>query len=696
MQSEPVDDAPQPPIVEALDVELHAPLLHSARFKVKRWAGKDHRRPTSVSSPTSNFVPPTPKSPPLPGPPRLDRWSHGFVAHNYRPHLAPLTLGSDYGAPPVFHQQRSFEMHPVGGLVLAPRGLGIHRPGMSHLALQPCRPPAPPMISQHFALSSNSVGDSSAPVSGIRPSNGPVQKMCELHDQLKAQHFQSWLALLTDAGSSSSLFRDTAESPLVDEHRIKAIAHYAPSTMASYLRMWAQWYEFATCHQASPYCPSVVLVADFLHVHSSSSTQGLAVNHLKAMMWVAKHAGLPELLVTLQLPLSKAYGLASSPQPRREAPPLPLSFVVWLEKSVLASTSSMADRLVMGALLLMVWASLRWSDAQWVSPADLVEDAESLRGMARRTKTTTRGMPFGALRSGLLGVNNPSPWCAVWVNILRETLQRTALRCQGFVPDFLIPQIGKDVDRPLYLSPMPRSQGILLLRRYLLMSDPTADVSHIGVHSCKVTFLSWSRQLGLNEELRRHQGHHRAPAGSACVDLYSRDDVHPALELQRIVRAKLATGFRPVVPVARGVGLAVKDLPVSLPALPEAMAVDAQTSIQLDSAELHVDTDSNASEGEDLPDTCDSSVPQVPHLSHDISDCVFLLNDISLVAHIASDCDPSDPQRICTFDWHGTIRSFKFACSARRSVGDMSITPSESIPPSYRICLRAACSRVFD
>ena len=77
--------------------------------------------------------------------------------------------------------------------------------------------------------------------------------------------------------------------------------------MAAYLRMWAQWHEFATCHHASPYCPTVVLVADFLHVHSSLSAQGLAVNHLKAMMWVAKHAGLPELLVTLQMPLSKAY-----------------------------------------------------------------------------------------------------------------------------------------------------------------------------------------------------------------------------------------------------------------------------------------------------------------------------------------------------------------------------------------------------
>ena len=308
MQSEPLDDAPQPSVADALETELQAPLLTSVRFKVKRWAGKDHRRPTSVSSSASAFVPPTPKSPSLPGPPRVDRWSHGFLDHNYRSHLTPLVLGSDYGAPPVFHQQRSFEVHSVGGLALAPRGLGIHRPGMSHLVSLPSRCPAPPLISQHSALSSKLVGDSSAPVSGIHPSSGPVQKMSELHDQLKAQHFHSWLALLAEAGSSSRLFRDTAESPLGDEHRIKAIAHYAPSMMAAYLRMWAQWYEFATCHQASPYCPSVVLVADFLHVHSSSSTQGLAVNHLKAMMWVAKHAGLPELLVTLQLPLSKAYG----------------------------------------------------------------------------------------------------------------------------------------------------------------------------------------------------------------------------------------------------------------------------------------------------------------------------------------------------------------------------------------------------
>ena len=94
MQSEPLDDAPQPSVADALQTELQTPLVTSVRFKVKRWAGKDQRRPTLASSSASNFVPPTPKCPPLPGPPRCDRWSDGFMAHNYRPHLTPLSLGS--------------------------------------------------------------------------------------------------------------------------------------------------------------------------------------------------------------------------------------------------------------------------------------------------------------------------------------------------------------------------------------------------------------------------------------------------------------------------------------------------------------------------------------------------------------------------------------------------------------------------
>ena len=132
------------------------------------------------------------------------------------------------------------------------------------------------------------------------------------------------------------------------------------------------------CHEASAFSPPATLVADFLHVHSSSSAQGLATGYLRALTWVAKHAGFPELWATLQMPLTKAYGLASNPTPRREAPALPLSFVVFLEKSIINTVGSVADRLAMGGFWLMTWGSLRWSDVQWVAPTDLTDDATTL------------------------------------------------------------------------------------------------------------------------------------------------------------------------------------------------------------------------------------------------------------------------------------------------------------------------------
>jgi hypothetical protein len=49
----------------------------------------------------------------------------------------------------------------------------------------------------------------------------------------------------------------------------------------------------------------------------------------------------------------------------------------------------------------------------------------------------------------------------------------------------MIPQVGQDVDAPVFVAPMSRSQGIVNLRRYILISDPDADLSFLGVHSCK-------------------------------------------------------------------------------------------------------------------------------------------------------------------------------------------------------------------
>ena len=237
---------------------------------------------------------------------------------------------------------------------------------------------------------------------------------------------------------------------------------------------------------------------------------------------------------------------------------------------------------------------------------------------------------------------------------------------------------------------------VLLLRKFLLWSNAEADVAFIGVHSCKVTFLSWSRQLGLDEEQRRHQGHYRAASSGFCVDLYARDDVYPALALQRTILSRITSGFRPVTPLLRGGAPPVPDRPVSIPPVPGLSEMDTQTSVSLPMAEDHVDTDSEVSEVSDDDGDEGGEAPDVPLSSVAVSDCVFLLNEQSMVAHFAQPCEAFDPQLMCWFEWQGTVRCFKLACRARKAVGDLAIIPAESVPASYRICLRAACSRAFD
>ena len=70
---------------------------------------------------------------------------------------------------------------------------------------------------------------------------------------------------------------------------------------------------------------------------------------------------------------------------------------------------------------------------------------------------------------------------------------------------------------------MPRSQGILILRRLLKTASPDTSLVSIDAHSPKV---SWARQVGASA-----QGHHRAAGARLNVSLYGRDDVHEALTL---------------------------------------------------------------------------------------------------------------------------------------------------------------------
>ena len=75
------------------------------------------------------------------------------------------------------------------------------------------------------------------------------------------------------------------------------------------------------------------------------------------------------------------------------------------------------------------------------------------------------------------------------------------------------------------------------------------QAANYTLHSLKVTMLSWMAQLDLPLPARTLQGHH-ALAGS--MQLYSRDDVWPALRAQLSVWEAIHRGFTPMLPQHRG------------------------------------------------------------------------------------------------------------------------------------------------
>ena len=87
----------------------------------------------------------------------------------------------------------------------------------------------------------------------------------------------------------------------------------------------------------------------------------------------------------------------------KEALPLPVAFVAYLEWYVMQQDSDASLALFAGSCLICIYASLRYNDALSVEWSSLCIDSDTLRGTARRTKTTRSGMPWGIILKGVLG-----------------------------------------------------------------------------------------------------------------------------------------------------------------------------------------------------------------------------------------------------------------------------------------------------
>ena len=551
-----------------------------------------------------------------------------------------------------------------------------------------------------------------------------------------------WLGIARSARKDSDVVSELLRQPGGETHVVRLVVSYAPATLSAYFNCWDQWVSFCAVVSESPFSPSLRVLLDFLQVHARGTSQS-AVGWIKGLRFVARRLEVLSLASALATSAVSSYARAAVATQRRETAPLPLSFVIWLEIQILDVNLSPARRLQCGAFLTCILASLRWSDALWSSPAKVHAVESAVLGCATRTKTTSRSMPWAALASGF--TSRPvgsSGWGQVFVQLLQEAVHTTTSLHPNFEPDFLLSELGDDPWRPQLLGPLSRHRGILLLRSLLrdcyssTPAEKRPDLDLIGVHSLKVTLLSVAKQLLLDENLRRQQGHHRSGSG-AMPELYGRDDIAGPLELQQQVVRAVAAGFRPLRPSARGSRPPLPDVPFTVPALaPAEPGGDIPALSARPPAELDVDSSSDSADDDpgsglvraaassstsgtfDLvsfaPDgapasTCvplpavtsdeaNSSSSPDPTLgaawqaAEDAEEFEFLFNPVSHVLHLAKTCDSSHPA--CQFrPTQPGEPSLRTGCGIRGCLAEGHLMRCSEVPAGSRLCLKHGCCR---
>eukprot|EP00435_Cladocopium_sp_Y103_P007822 s1338_g2.t1 len=382
-----------------------------------------------------------------------------------------------------------------------------------------------------------------------------------------AMLMDKWIFLLQTLGDCSETWQLLQNSVHWREHAGRILDGSAPSTALKYISACTHFLQTLTEMHIPLSDLSEIQLADILVTISlakSSSSSGVScASTIKALRWLYRVANVSSLQV-VHSAMIQSFLIQKIPRDRKEAPPLPLWLLVQWERRILMSSCSIPEILLLGSFLLMAWASLRFSDAQRIEMARMVLTDGELRGVIWRSKTTTLGMPFGAINSGLLSKGAHS-WMWKYIRTLDEILHQNGVSDV----DFVLPHCDADhVTTPLV--PMTYATALFHLRRLIhcpwrSSSNPMLGLDlNFTLHSLKATLLSWGPQLAMhtNPEQRLQQGHHVSQSSSLAV--YSRDNVWGALDFQRQIIQQVRNGWRPQIAQHRGSQRPLQEPPVTV------------------------------------------------------------------------------------------------------------------------------------
>ena len=336
------------------------------------------------------------------------------------------------------------------------------------------------------------------------------------------------------------------------------------------------------------------------------------------------------------------------PFERSEATPIPLAVLAAWEQRIRADDSSLLEMITLGCFLLATMASLRFQDLLRTKPESISIQGHILCGISWRTKTSVSGQPWGVRCIGI--VTRPS--VKHWVFRFLEAVQIGIDKSRNhwgpqWSLDFIFPSWTDTVP---FSAPCSYHHALALIRFYTQCNWLTPPLltpeqaKHLSTHSLKLTLLAAAGQLNLNLEQRAKQGHHKK-----SVQLYSRDDVWPALFLLRDSLVDISTGWGPLTSQSRGAKQPLPEPSFGAPPITQAdLQLLQMLQPKIDSNKCDQPPDScenqqsllSDSDSDESSSSSSSSSSSDDAASSSSQSSVLVINDKSHVVHAARATNP--------------------------------------------------------
>ena len=585
------------------------------------------------------FIPATQKSEPL-----------------ARPTLGTLPNRPKHKGPPL-----QFGGLPVPSARPMPKSVSQARPMLDSVGHQ-----------QVPSVSQPAVSPQPIPIFGkhVKPpvSRGTACKASQQSEFLRIQYpsksawlVQEWRSILLQLGPDSSVFLTLEQSDHPEAHAARLLDQFAASTLLRYFAAWQSFRNTVHSLNLSIADLSEAQLADVLIATSLSKKSDCnAGSHItiKSIRWVATHAGVQGLKHAWS-PLIDSFLRSRIPKELKEALPFSLYTVWQLERRLLMSACSTVETVIIGAILVCMWSGMRFADAQRCSYHSFCFDGKSLRGSCWRTKTSSRGQPWGLLASGFMSLGTFN-WVEKGLTTMDDLWhQAKSTNLDMPTPDFLFPKLGTSgIEIPW--TPMTYADALAWLRyaTALPWKSSTQQSTQWTAHSMKSTLLACGAQLiaegKVTPEERMLQGHHRQGT-SKSLRIYSRDDVHGQLSFQQKVIDFVRRGGRFMTAQHRG-------------------------------AQHSSDSSSASSEESDAAETKPNSRKK-PRTTANVEDADEIL--IAFVTNVQHAMLPTSE------DWkpYHEGKHYQAACGARLDSDRVQF--SRDLEPGKSLCQRPACMKAW-